>query len=74
MGNLEKYYKIMEDYHQGKYGGNLTMHEILEQAGEIDLFDKMSISEVQVLWNEASGITKMMFMNIIKKKMDSNNS
>lgn len=74
MGNLEKYYKIMEDYHQGKYGGNLTMHEILEQAGEPDLFDKMSISEVQVLWNEASGITKMMFMNIIKKKMGSNNS
>ena len=67
--NLEKYQDILNRYRNGEFGNDhLTMYEILERAGESELFAKMDLSEIEVLINESSGLTKKMFLAIKKTK------
>lgn len=67
---LQKYNEIMETYHRGEFGEtHLTMHEILHKAGEPDLFDKMSLDDLQYLIENTSGIHKQMF-NYLKSKKE----
>ena len=55
----------MEMYHRGEFGDtHLTMYEILDKAGEPDLFDKMSLSDLQYLIENSSGIQKQMFCHL----------
>ena len=66
---LQKYNEIMETYHRGEFGEtHLTMHEILHKAGEPDLFDKMSLDDLQYLIENTSGIHKQMFSYLKSKK------
>lgn len=67
---LQKYDEIMETYHRGEFGDtHLTMHEILHKAEEPDLFDKMSLDDLQYLIENTSGIHKQMF-NYLKSKKE----
>lgn len=67
---LQKYNEIMETYHRGEFGDtHLTMHEILHKAEEPDLFDKMSLDDLQYLIENTSGIYKQMF-NYLKSKKE----
>lgn len=67
---LQKYNEIMETYHRGEFGDtHLTMHEILHKAEEPDLFDKMSLDDLQYLIENTSGIYKQMF-NYFKSKKE----
>ena len=55
----------MEMYHRGKFGDtHLTMYEILDKAGEPDLFDKMSLGDLQYLIENSNGIQKQMFCHL----------
>ena len=66
---LQKYNEIMETYHRGEFGDtHLTMHEILHKAGELDLFDKMSLSDLQYLIENTCGIKKQMFCHLKSQK------
>ena len=67
---IVKYYEIMKNYRNGIYGNNhLTMHEILEKAGVPNLFNEMSLEEIEYLIKTStSGMTKMMFIAIKKQK------
>ena len=66
---LQKYNEIMETYHRGEFGDtHLTMHEILHKAEEPDLFDKMSLDDLQYLIENTSGIHKQMFSYLKSKK------
>ena len=66
---LQKYNDIMEMYRRGKFGDtHLTMHEILHRAEEPDLFDKMSLDDLQYLIENTSGIHKQMFSYLKSKK------
>lgn len=67
--NLEGYYKIITRYRNGEFGDeHLSLAEILDAAGEKDLLKRMSISEIQYLIDNSSGITKMMFLEVKKQK------
>lgn len=66
---LQKYNDIMKKYRCGEFGDtHLTMHEILHKAGEPDLFDKMSLSDLQYLIENTCGIHKQMFSYLKSKK------
>lgn len=66
---LQKYNDIMKKYRCGEFGDtHLTMHEILHKAGEPDLFDKMSLSDLQYLIENTYGIHKQMFSYLKSKK------
>lgn len=68
---LNKYNDIITKYKNGDFGNdNLTMYEILERAGEIDFFEKMNLSEVDVLINQSTGLTKNMFCMIKNQKLE----
>lgn len=68
---LNKYNDIMTKYKNGEFGNdNLTMHEILERAGEADLFEKMNLSEIEVLINQSTGLAKNMFCIIKSRKVE----
>ncbi len=68
---LKKYNKIMADYHSGMFGDNhLTLHDILEKAGEPDLLTNMSLSEIQGIIASSSGLLKNMFSQIRKRKIE----
>lgn len=67
---LQKYNEIMETYHRGEFGDtHLTMRDILYRAEEPDLFDKMSLDDLQYLIENTSGIHKQMF-NYLKSKKE----
>ena len=66
---LQKYNDIMEKYRRGEFGDtHLTMHDILYRAEEPDLFDKMSLDDLQYLIENTSGIHKQMFSYLKSKK------
>lgn len=70
--NLEKYYKIITKYKNGDFSDeHLSLAEILDTAGESDLLNQMSISEIQYLIDNSSGITKMIFSEVKKQKSNS---
>jgi hypothetical protein len=66
---LQKYNDIMKKYHCGEFGDtHLTMRDILYRAEEPDLFDKMSLDDLQYLIENTSGIHKQMFGYLKFKK------
>ena len=66
---LQKYNDIMKKYHCGEFGDtHLTMRDILYRAEELDLFDKMSLDDLQYLIKNTSGIHKQMFSYLKSKK------
>ena len=67
MTNVEKYYDIMNRYKSGEFGNteNLTMHEIFERAGEPDLFNKMTKSQLELLRNISTGKTRSFLNSLI---------
>ena len=66
---LQKYNDIMKKYYRGEFDGtHLTMHDILYRAEEPDLFDKMSLDDLQYLIENTSGIHKQMFSYLKSKK------
>ena len=68
-----KYYHIMDMYKKGEFGAHhLSLHDILEKAGESDLFDKMNQNEIQYLIDNSSGLTKYMFIELKSKKNKTN--
>ena len=69
----EKYDEIINNYRSGKLGDiNLSMQSILENVGEEELFDRMSIEDIDYLINNSTGIIKIMFSLIKNKKMVEN--
>lgn len=73
---MDKLKAIMWRYRAGEFGSEpLSMHDILQRAGEPDLFDKMSIKEVRNLQEKACGITKHFYDLILKhRELQGNNS
>lgn len=68
--NIKKYNNIMQQYRNGKFGEeNLTLKEILVAAGEPNLLNEMTISEIQYLCDHSSGMLKSMFSSLQKKKL-----
>ena len=66
---LQKYNDIMKKYHRGEFGDtHLTIREIIYRAEEPDLFDKMSLDDLQYLIKNTSGIHKQMFSYLKSKK------
>ena len=52
----------MKLYRNGAFGQNhLTMHDILSQAGEDGLLNKMCLSEITSLRDSSKGISKHLF-------------
>lgn len=67
--NIAKYTEIMERYRNGEFGyAPQTLYEILNKAGEPDLFEKFSREELQTLANRSTGLTRMMFSLLLDKK------
>ena len=67
---LQKYNDIMKKYHYGKFSETQkTMRDILYRAEEPNLFDKMSLDDLQYLIENTSGIHKQMF-NYLKSKKE----
>ena len=67
---LVKYKNIINRYKKGDFGNEvLTLDEILSRAGEKDLLDRMSLTELQSLMNSSSGILKKLFSDLIDRKM-----
>ena len=59
----------MERYKNGEFGqDNLTVGEILKRAGIPDLFDKMTLSELQDLATNVSGVLKTMVKGIYSRR------
>ncbi len=72
--NLEKYKNIMLRYRNGEFGYKyLTLKEILEAANEKELFDEMSIEEIDYLILNSSGILKTFFATKKAKKIEALN-
>lgn len=62
---LNKYNDIIARYRKGEFGNeSLSLYDILKKADHQDLFDKMSLSEIQDLIDSSFGITKMLFAHI----------
>lgn len=71
---IKKYENIMELYKSGSFGTkHLSLNEVLERAGEPDLFDRMSCDEIEYLIDNSCGITKLLFIELKKKKIQSQN-
>lgn len=67
--NILKYKSIMSQYRSGKYGNEpLSMHEILERAGEADLFEKMSEEELQQLADSSTCIFAKQMFHLLKTR------
>lgn len=66
---ITRYYRILSNYRKGLYGKeHLTMHEILNRAGEPNLFNMMSLDEIDYLLETSTGQTRNMFALIKNKK------
>ena len=73
--NLEKYKNIMVRYRNGEFGDKyLTLKEILEAANEKELFDEMSIEELDYLILNSFGILKTFFATKKAKKIEALNN
>lgn len=69
--NLKKYYNIMYRYYSGEFGSkHLTIGEILELAGEENLFKEMNNMEIEYLIVHHTGFLKLMFIEIQKRKLE----
>ena len=68
---VRKYNEIMQRYRNGEFGDDyLTLREILKAANEENFLDNLSISETQYFINQASGFLKLMFLELMKKKLN----
>ncbi len=69
--NILKYNEIMRRYRNGEFGDNhLTLREILNAAGETDLLDRMTLSDLEYLTLNSSGFLKLLFINLQKEKLN----
>ncbi len=67
---LELYNDIMSKYKKGEFGSeNLTLGEILDRAEKTDLFNQMSLSEIQNLSDSSSGMTKQMYQSLYNRRL-----
>lgn len=66
----DEYNKIMEQYRNGEFGeDNLSVYDILSKAGKPNLLEKMSIEELQELYENSSGMFKTLFrIQLLRKK------
>ena len=65
------YQNIMKKYREGAYGEeHLTLSEILKRAGKPDLFDEMSIEDVQYLLDNSSGFLRSFFNSLKMRKLN----
>ena len=68
--NIEKYNNIIQRYRNGEFGEkHLTLQEILIAANEPNLLNEMTSSEIQYLCDHSSGMLKLMFSLLQKKKL-----
>lgn len=69
--DVKTFEDIMKRYKNGEFGDKpLSMYEILEKAGQDELLEKMSYSDLHYLKNKASnGFTKMLF-KLLEEKID----
>lgn len=59
---LKRYNEVMKLYRNGAFGqSHLTMHDILSQAGEDGLLNKMCLSEITSLRDSSKGMSKHLF-------------
>ena len=66
---LVLYEKIIDRYYKGEFGNQtLSLHNILQEAGEPDLLRKMSLEELQILADKSFGVTKQIFLLMIQKR------
>jgi hypothetical protein len=57
----------MDNYRAGKYGEWLSYAEIFERAGEPDLFEKMSVEDIEYLLSDAKcGSSRTMFRGLLR--------
>lgn len=67
---LKRYNAIINRYRSGEFGNTqLTLYDILSKAGESDILNKMSLSEIQALADNSSGFLKRMFSISAHKKI-----
>ena len=67
--HLEKYYEIMDRYRNGDFGNqHLTLFDILTAADAPDLIDKMTSEDLQILINNSTGLTKLMYQNFLERR------
>lgn len=71
MNLVNRYHEIMNDYYDGNNSRSLSIYEILEEANEKDLFERMSVEDIQTLLEESTGFSRMMFISILNKKTSS---
>lgn len=65
----EKFCEIMKKYHSGEFGTeHLSMEEILQRAGESNLFEEMTIEEIQDLVEKSSGLQKRILLLLKQRK------
>ena len=68
--NIKKYNDIMKRYYDGEFGSDhLTIQEILIRANEENLLNEMDLNDLKYLYRHSTGIIKMMFLELQKKKL-----
>lgn len=71
MNYLDEYNAIMDKYRNKEYGVEaLNLHDILERANRPYLIERLSIQEVQYLFDHAHGITRLMYSYMMQNKIN----
>lgn len=66
---LKHYYKIMDSYRNGELGeDHLSMGEILEKSNAKDIFNQMSLDELNNLIDSSSAMIRPMFKNAYNQR------
>lgn len=65
---LEKYRQIMKEYHNVVDQEWVSLHEILETAGESNLIEQMNKRELATLLKETTGVMRLVFKNALEKR------
>lgn len=66
---VDKYYSIIDNYRKGLYGTtHMTIAEIIKKAGEPNLFNNMSLNEIEYLMNHSTGFVKQFFVELYSRK------
>ena len=67
---LMRYDDAIKKYRSGEFGDvPLTLYDILSKVGEVDILEKMSLSEIRTLTDNSSGLLKQMFAASAKRKI-----
>ena len=69
MKYLKEYNNAIARYRAGEFGhNNISLHDIMVHAGDPELMNKLSISELNCLLTSASGVTKNLFARLAQKE------